>query len=101
MASGTLVPNLGARSQLRSHTADIPSLLGVVPTKLVGNPINFSVGQTRLGGLIVVLLILGVPLWILRGVAKRGTIAANYVGKIDRAGLRKGAPKALSPSPSE
>jgi hypothetical protein len=68
---------------VRSHTPNIPSLLGAVPTKLVGNPINFSVGQTRLGGLIVVLLILGVPLWILRGVAKRGAIAANYVGKID------------------
>jgi hypothetical protein len=68
---------------VRSHTSDIPSLLSPVPTKLVENPINFSVGQTRLGGLIVMLLILGVPLWILRGVAKRGAIAANYVGRID------------------
>jgi hypothetical protein len=74
---------LAGSAALRSRAPDIPSLLGRVPTKLVGNPINFSVGETKLGSLIVVLLILCVPLWILRGVAKRGAIAANYTGKIE------------------
>ncbi len=74
---------IAGATALKSRTPDVPSLLGAVPTKLVGNAINFSVGQTRLGGLIVVLLILCVPLWILRGVAKRGTIAANYTRRIE------------------
>jgi hypothetical protein len=74
---------LAGAASIKDNNPDVPSMLGVAPSHLIGNVINFSVGQTRLGGLLALLVILGAPLWILRGVAKRGAIAANYTAKIE------------------
>jgi hypothetical protein len=74
---------LTGAASIKANSPDVPSMLGVAPTHLLRGAINFSVGQTRLGGLVVVLTILGAPLWILRGVAKRGAFAAKYAGHIE------------------
>ena len=65
------------------NSGSIPHLLNPAPSQLRSDPENFSAGATRLGGLIVILLVWGAPLWILRGVAMRGKlIIKQKAGKI-------------------
>lgn len=61
-----------AGAKALGSSVDPSSLLNQVPSKPKGDPENFSGFMVLMGGFVVIVFVLGMPLWILRGVAMRG-----------------------------
>ena len=79
IADFVVVDMVGGAAAVSDKDFDVTDLFRTRPSRLKRND-NISVGVSRLGGVVVLLFVLGVPLWILRGVAQRGATAMSSRG---------------------